>query len=230
MSRIRESYAVLGLSRFGYRMAVGLYQAGASVVAVDKDEVVVQRIAQHVTKAVEADAVDLDVLTHVGVFEADTVVIGFRGAFDAAVLLAHHLRTEHPVIRVIAQVDTEPKGAALRALGVQEVVLPESDIADRWVRRLAHPDIVDRIPLGADAEIIEMAVPPGFVGRSPRALQIRQRFGVYVLATKRTLPDEEEAQVRVMGDPDVPLEAGTTMLVVGATPDVRRFAREIRRT
>lgn len=229
MAKFKESFAVLGLSRFGYRMATGLYAAGASVIAVDKDEVVVQRIAQHVTKAIEADAVDLAVLAHVGVFEADTVVIGFRSAFDAAVLLAHHIRSEHPRQRIIAQVDTEPKGAALRALGVQEIVLPEIDIADRWVRRLAQPDIVDRIPLGTDAEIIEMEVPARFVGRSPRSLQIRQEYGVYVLATKRKAASDAEAEVRVTGNPDVPFEAGTTMLIVGASDRLERFAREIQR-
>ena len=66
MSHPIGSFSVLGLSRFGYRAATGLFEAGATVLAVDRDPLPVQRIAQHVTKAVQADAMDVEVMDHVG--------------------------------------------------------------------------------------------------------------------------------------------------------------------
>jgi trk system potassium uptake protein TrkA len=224
MPKLKESFAVLGLSRFGYRVAVGLYEKGASVIAVDRSDTIVQRAAAHVTKAVQADAMDLELMEHLGVFEVDTVIIGLRKSFEAAVLLAHHIRRSTQVKRIIAQVDTERKAQALRHLGVDEVVLPEFDIADRLVRRLATPDILDRIPLSPSTAVIEMAVPPSFVGRSIAELQIRARFGVYVVGIKRREEGASSAEVNVAPPPETTFLARDILLVLGRTQELERFA------
>ena len=60
-------YAVLGLSKFGYRLAVSLYKAGATVIAIDKNESLVQQISSEVTTARVADLLNWEVLEQVGV-------------------------------------------------------------------------------------------------------------------------------------------------------------------
>ena len=226
MSRIKESFSVLGLSRFGYRVAVGLYENGAHVLAVDRDEVVVQRAAAHATKAVQADAMDLDLMQHLGAFDVDTVVIGLRKSFEAAVLLAHHIRRETGVRRIVAQVDTERKAEALRQLGVDEVVLPEEDSAERLVRRLTLPNILDRIPLSPSTALIELGVPASFVGRSIADLDIRRRFGVYVIGVRHAPRGEEESEVDVAPPPDRVLREGEILLVLGRAGELERFAAQ----
>ena len=226
MPKITHRFAVLGLSRFGYRAATGLYDAGASVIAIDRDDTVVQRIAQQVTKAYQADALDLDVVEHLGAFDVDTVILGMRRAFEAAVLLAHHIRENTKVGRIIAQVDTEHKGAALRVLGVDEVILPESDIAERLVKRLTLPSVVDRIPLSDSAAVIEFEVPESFVGKSLAALGVRRRFGVHVIGIKRRDSGAEQDTLHVAPTPDQEFRPKDRMLVLGETTDLERFARE----
>ena len=61
-----KSYIVIGLGRFGAEMAVKLYNCGEEVMAVDTDEVLVDKIADRVTRAVAADARDADVLKKLG--------------------------------------------------------------------------------------------------------------------------------------------------------------------
>ena len=51
-----KSYIIIGLGRFGSEMAVKLYECGEDVLAVDQDEVLVDKIADRVTRAVAADA------------------------------------------------------------------------------------------------------------------------------------------------------------------------------
>jgi len=53
---------VIGLGIFGSQLARQLYDNGIEVVAIDKNRDVVQRIKDHSTKAVLADATDKEVL------------------------------------------------------------------------------------------------------------------------------------------------------------------------
>ena len=54
-NHMKKQYAVLGLGRFGYAVAVTLAQAGNQVLAVDSSEELVQEISDYVTYAVRAD-------------------------------------------------------------------------------------------------------------------------------------------------------------------------------
>ena len=62
-----KSYVVIGLGRFGTEMALKLYSLGEEVLAIDTNEAHVDKIADRVTRAVVADARDLDVLEKLGV-------------------------------------------------------------------------------------------------------------------------------------------------------------------
>jgi len=228
MTRIQETFAVLGLSEFGFRTATGLFSRGAAVIAIDRNEPVVQRAASLTTKAVCADAMDFEVMEHLGVFDVDTVVIGLRKAFEATVLLAHHLNSTTSVRRVIAQVDSEPKAEALRRLGVDEVILPERDSADRLVRQLALPDLLDRIPLTPTTAIFELRSPDVFVGRSIQDLAIRKKHGVYVVGIHRASAGGDATETLIAPPPDTAFQAGDTLLVLGPSAALERFAAATR--
>ena len=55
-----KSYTVIGLGRFGSCMAEKLYEMGCDVLAIDHNEELVQRVADHVTRAVTADSGDIE--------------------------------------------------------------------------------------------------------------------------------------------------------------------------
>ena len=137
----RKHYAVIGLSKFGFRVGTGLFSAGVDVLAIDRDGHLIQKISDEVTRAVQADALNEETLEHLGVFECDAVIIGFRSSFDASVLLTMMLRKKQPDIHIIVQVDTDEKAEALRQVGASVTVFPERDIADRLVKPLMTPDL-----------------------------------------------------------------------------------------
>lgn len=70
-----KSYVVIGLGRFGTEMALKLYDCGEDVLAIDTDENIIDKLADRVTKAVAADARDLDVLRKLGVEDFDRAVV-----------------------------------------------------------------------------------------------------------------------------------------------------------
>ena len=100
-----KSYVVIGLGRFGAEMALQLYSHGEDVLAIDTDEIIVDKIADRVTKAVAADARDIDVLRKLGV-----------GNFDRA---------------VVAQKSTDLAGDFRYGIGGKAYVVPRVEPSDR---------------------------------------------------------------------------------------------------
>jgi len=227
MNKINDSFAVLGLSTFGYRTAVSLYEAGAAVIAVDRDEKLVNRISPFVTKAVAADLMDASALQHIGALEVDTVIVGLRSSFDVATLLIHMYKKQTKVKKIVAQVDTSEKADVLKLVGADIVVFPEKDMADWVVRHLAVPNLVEQISLHSDKAIVEVPIPRRFMGKSLIDLQIRAKYNVYVIGIKRA--DEkkpDKVDVTIAPSPQTKFQEGDAILILGDLEDLNRFMKE----
>jgi len=220
----KMNFAVLGLSKFGYRVAVGLFRAGVDVIAIDRDDRLVNRIADQVTRAVQADAIDQGTLEHLGVFDVDVVVIGFRSSFDAAVLLTMMLRKRRANIQIIAQVDTDEKAEALQQVGGDVMVFPERDIADRVVKRLMTSDLIEHIEVAPDVAVIEIPVPTVFVGKSLSDLDIRVKHEVHVIGVVHPGEGDEEDDIDVVPPADTVFREGEVLLLLGRIENLNRFS------
>lgn len=223
MPRPKKSYAVVGLSKFGFRVATGLFAAGKEVIAIDRDERLVRKIVDSVSQAVTADVLDFDTLEHLGVFEVDAVVIGFRSSFDAAVLLTLTLRKRREDILIVAQVDTDEKAEALSLVGADMTAFPERDMADRLVRRLTMPDLVEHLALSADVNIVEVPVPDEFVGRSISDVNVRARYNVHVIGILQPAEGEATPQVLMAPPASTRFREGDKVLLLGKTEQIERF-------
>jgi Trk K+ transport system NAD-binding subunit len=83
-----RTFAVIGLGRFGKKLAVALTASGAEVIAIDRDRGVIEDIRDQVTHAVRLDGTDQEALKSQAVGRADVAIIGIgQGgqAFEAAV-------------------------------------------------------------------------------------------------------------------------------------------------
>ena len=80
-------FAVIGLGRFGMRLAKGLAAAGAEVIAVDKRPELVEQMRDIVTLAVCLDATDEEAIVAQGIDKVDVAIVGVGGAFEATVPL-----------------------------------------------------------------------------------------------------------------------------------------------
>lgn len=223
MAASKKSFAVLGLSKFGYRVAVNLFHAGVDVIAIDRDDRVVQKIADQVTRAVQAEALDQGTLEHLGIFDVDVVVIGFRSSFDAAVLLTMMLRKRRADIHIIAQVDTDEKAEALRQVGGDVTVFPESDIADRVVRRLMTSNLIEHIEVAPDVAVVEMPVPAYFLGKSLAELDIRAKHELHVIGVVSPGEGDHGKNVTVVPPANTVFREGEVLLLLGRIEKLNRF-------
>jgi len=81
-----ERFAVIGLGRFGSRLAKNLAASGAEVIAIDRDRAIVEELRDQVTIAIAMDATDDQALKIQGVDQVDTAIVGMGHNFEASAL------------------------------------------------------------------------------------------------------------------------------------------------
>lgn len=222
-----EFICVLGLDNFGYRTAVTLRELGKQVLVVDRDENVIQRVADKVTKAVAADVRDQEVLRELGVPDADVVIIGLRRHFDVEVLVVHFLQ-KCGVRKIIVHVETEEKGEAIRAVGATHIVIPELDAAAHLAKSLAMPGLVEQVRVAKDVELIEVECPEAFIGKSLVDLELRRQYDIHVIGIIHKDPKSPgQTQTTIAPSPTHAFEKGETMLVLGKSGSLRKFVSVI---
>lgn len=210
--------AVIGLGRFGFHVAKQLHLAGHEVLAIDISPENVEDIADFSSRAVVLDGREKERLEALGIRDFDVVVVSLGERIDASALVALHLK-EIGVRRLITKAGSEDHRKLLELIGVDEVVFPEREAAERLARRLGSPNLLDYINLGEDHSIHEVAPPESFVGRTLAELSLRKRFGVQVLAIREALTQE----VRVNPDSDFRIKESDALLVLGRNQDLARL-------
>jgi trk system potassium uptake protein TrkA len=225
---MEKSFCFCGLSTFGYRAACSLHAAGKRVLAIDRDADVIQSIRDLVDKAVCADLRHREVLKAVGALECDAAIVALPTSFDVAILTVHYLRQEG-MRRIIAEVESDEAEAAIKVVGAHEVVFPERDAADRVVRSLVTPGLVDHHSLTPESGLLEIQCPDSFFERTLVDLRLRERFDVYVLGVKRVPDGSPPGAPPVLLPPLPSLEfrAGDTLITLGNEKNLARFAKEV---
>jgi len=204
-----KSYVVIGLGRFGTEMALKLYNCGEDVLAIDTDEVIVDKLADRVTKAVAADARDLDVLKKLGVDDFDGAIVAVGSDLGSSALITMNLKTLGiPYILCKAHDDTYRE--ILEKLGADKVVIPEREMADRLAMGMTTAGVMEYIDLSSEYGIVEMAPPAEWLGKTIRALEVRSRYGANVIASRN------KGKLRIPPDIDTPLDEDTLLVILGS--------------
>lgn len=185
-----RSFAIIGMSSFGYFLARDIANEGMQVIAVDLDEEKIEKIKPYVQKAVIADGTDRETLKKIGLDDLDGVVVCL-GQIEASVLATLHLKElakELKIRRIFAKALSEEHGKILEKIGATEIIFPEKDMAFRVARTLTHENILDHIPLAEGYSIVDMAPPSSFLWKSLGELNLRNKYGVQVIVIKEMIP------------------------------------------
>ena len=203
-----KSYAVIGLGRFGTRVATSLYEFGEDVLAIDTDAELVNEIADSVTRAAAADAENKNELKRLGVAQCDCAIVAMGSDLASSVLVTMNLKSLGvPYIICKAQNDTHRE--ILEKLGADKVVIPEREMAEKTARSLASPDFLEYIDLSEECGIIEIASPRSWTGKTLKDLNIRSKYGINVIAVK------SGEKILVSVSADYQFKSGDTVVVLG---------------
>jgi trk system potassium uptake protein TrkA len=199
---MKKQVAVIGLGRFGRSMVKELTRIGHDVMAIDIDPQRINEVTDEVVHAVQADAMDEQVLRSIGIRNFDIVIVSIGHNIQSNILTTIILK-EMGVERVIAKAQNSLHGKVLEKLGIDQVIYPERDMAIKLALALSFKNILDHIDLSPEYSIMEMVAPIAFVGKTLASLGVRNKWGVTILAIRRgeeIIVSPNAAQVINAGD------------------------------
>jgi len=161
---MEKRVVVIGLGIFGVSLVKKLHEKGVEVIAIDKEKNRVQQVRDFSTKAIVADGTDQTVVDAIGLRESDIVIVSFGEDLAASTLITLHLKQMN-IANIIVKAPNEEHKLILEKVGATEVIIPEKLMADKLVRSIVTPNIMEYIPLTEDFLIYELAPPASFRGR-----------------------------------------------------------------
>ncbi|MCB9799127.1 MAG: TrkA family potassium uptake protein [Candidatus Omnitrophica bacterium] len=209
---------VIGAGNFGATVAVQMAAKKCEVVVIDNDSEKLAEIKDHVGQVIVGDATDKSLIEKFSK-EMDVVVVSLGEIIDASILITHHLK-EAGVKRIIAKAASRDHGQILKIIGATQVVFPERDEAIRLVTNLISPHVLDVVKLSEDLNLVEVAVPESFVGKSMRNMDLRKKYGIQILAIKNPL----DGSTQVLPSPDYIFQADDIIIVIGELEGLDRFS------
>ena len=206
----KKTYAVFGLGRYGRAVAKELVDNGMEVLAVDKDQNIVNDAAAYLPIQKCADVTDLEVLKQLGLGEGDTVIICMANNLEASVM-AVTLCKEAGTKNVIAKCANETHQKILLRVGADKVVFPENESGIRLAKNLLSSGFIDLISLSKDVSMVEIDIKPDWVGKNLIELNLRKKFGLNIVAIKK------DGKVNTNVNPEQVLDGETTLIVIANT-------------
>ena len=182
-------FAVIGLGSFGSNIAKTLYEKGNEVLAVDDNKEKIEEVKNFVSHAVHMDAADKENLLALGIKDMDVVVVSLGPEMEASILTVLYLN-EIQAKRIVAKALTEDHAKILESVGATEVIYPEKDMAIKTALKLSCPNVLEYLPLISGFGIQEIAPPEKFIGKNLRELDLRNKYGIQVIAIKELIPEK----------------------------------------
>ena len=215
---MKSSILVIGLGRFGTAAARELEQLGHEVLAIDRDEAVINDIAPDVTHAVQLDASDEEALRSVGAGEFEYAIVAISGATEASIFATMALKNLG-VGHVIAKAATALHGKILERVGADRVVYPEREMGTRVAHSLAIPSVVDYLDVAPRFGIVKVRPPASFVGRSLKELDLPGRLQVSPIALRRA------SEVTFNPHRDMVVAADDELILMGSDDRLERIGQ-----
>lgn len=232
MKRMKDHVIVCGAGSTGRNVIEELLKIGVPVIAIDVNEIELKEIADKYPKAeysfLVGDATDDDVMAQTNLAQARGLVAALNSDKDN-LYLTFSARQENAKARIVARATELSHVEKLKKSGADAVVSPNFIGGLRLVSELVRPSVVrflddmlrdrratyrfDEVTLGDSSNL----------GATLRDANIRERFGMTVLATKHAA----ETMWNYNPDGSDKIGPGTTLVVLGSAEQLAELRKHI---
>ncbi len=219
---------VVGLGTFGLTVASELLKRGCQVTAIDKDEKKVDLASEFAIDVIIADGRDKKPLEEAGVSSADAAVVSIGEDLEASFLVTLHLK-ELGIPWIVTKASSYSQGEILEKIGADRIIYPEEEMAKKLADQLLNPSIINYLQLNEQVGIMESEVPDPFIGKSPKELSLRNKYGLNLIAIKRKVrkrnADEVVEDLIVVPSSQEKIEEADILLVIGDHKSLEKFKK-----
>ncbi|NDV97120.1 TrkA family potassium uptake protein [Dysgonomonas sp. 521] len=228
-------YIIVGLGVFGSSLAEKLVAQGNEVIGVDSKMQRVNELKDKITHVVCLDVKDASAVETLPLRNTDVVIICI-GEDQGANIMATAMFKNMNVKRLIGRSLNPLHENVLQAIGVNEIVRPEEETAERWAKKLTLRGMVDSFELNKNYSIVEVIVPDIFIGRSIEEVGFRKEYNILVLTIVKNVEEQSIiGKTRIVADvqdipkPDTVLEKDDILVIYGSNKNIKQFIGKSKR-
>jgi trk system potassium uptake protein TrkA len=222
-------YIIFGLGNFGASLAQKLTEQGNEVIGIDNNMTKVDMYKSRISHTICLDSTDQHTVSGLPLQDTDIVIVAI-GEDQGANIMTTAVLKNLKVKRLISRAINPLHETILQAMGVDEIVHPEEETAERWAKKLCMKGVIDSFELSDEFSIVEIAVPAAFTGKTIEELSIRNRFNLLILTTIEVSEGKSflgarrrEEKVQRVASPETVLKEGNLIVVYGSNKDIRKF-------
>jgi trk system potassium uptake protein TrkA len=222
-------FIIVGLGNFGGYLATRLTDLGHEVIGVDSREEKVDLVKDSITHVIRMDATDAQAIRLLPYQDADVILITIGEDFGASIMVTA-LFKQLQVRRLISRSINKVHETVLHAIGVDEIIHPEEDSAERMAKRLQMRGVLDSLDVSDEYKIIEVQTPELFVGKTIAEAKLRQEYQLNILSIIKMVERPNIFGVKaksrkVFGvvTPETRIEEGDLLLLFGHMRDLQKI-------
>lgn len=222
----------MGLGNFGASLAEKLTIQGNEVIGIDTRMNKVDALKEKISHTICMDATDEFTVSGLPLKDTDIVVVAI-GEDQGANIMVTALLKNLNVKRLISRAINPLHEKVLQAIGVDEIVHPEEETAERWAKKLCLVGVVDSYELSDDFSIVEVNVPKQYIGKTIMETNIRKKYNLLVLTTIKSSEvlssvghSKKIRNVQGVASSDLLLEKDDVLVVYGANKDIKALLKK----
>lgn len=225
-------YIIVGLGNFGASLAQKLTAQGNEVIGIDTRMEKVDLYKEKISHTIQMDATEEFTVSGLPLEDTDVVIIAI-GEDQGANIMTTALFKNMQVKRLISRAINPLHEKVLEAIGVNEIVHPEEETAERWAKKLSLNNVVDSFELSDDYSIIEAEVPDEHIGKSIKEIGFRGKYNLLVLtiikkSEVKSLLGKSRTELKIQGiaTPDQQLDENDLLVLYGSNKNLQNFLKE----
>ena len=184
-------------------------------MAVDENEERINDAMPYVTNGQIGDSTNEALLKSLGIKNYDVCIVTIGGNFQSS-LETTCLLKELGAQKVVSRAEQDVQAKFLLRNGADEIIYPEKQLAVWAAIRYSSDHILDYITLGDSCSIFEVSVPQAWIGKSIAEIDIRKKYNVNIIATKKN------GKINAVITADAVLSDDETLLVLGDYKALRK--------
>ena len=227
-----NKYLIIGLGIFGRSLAQHLMASGAEVVAIDQNMKLVDEIQDFVIYAACLDSTDEKALDGLDLKDFQVAIVCIGENFEASLLTAVLLK-QKGIPKVIARASDPTRIRILKAVGIDQIISPDIEAAERLAYSLLYEALFDVTYIGGNTVAARIQVSPDFVGKTLGKLDLRAKYGVNVIAIQHEeqVVQEDGSYHNVKTKNNTPgadtvIAENDVLVLIGEKDNVNRMMRD----
>jgi trk system potassium uptake protein len=222
-------YIIIGLGRFGSKLASILTEKGHEVIGIDHNDERLEELKDTLTTVIKMDSTNLNPIRSLPLDDIDAAIVAIGEDIGASILTLAILKSLK-VSRIIGRAISHIHYDILKQIGVDEIVLPLEESAWHVSSMLQCKNTLKLTEINDEYSIAEVNIPSRYAGHSLDTVNIGDRFGLRLIAVKS--PPKENIITTILRrdfkvvmdfDKSQPLSENDILVLAGRISDINRF-------